>query len=379
MNIFLSYASEDREIAETIAHAISGQGKRVFFDRNELPSGNEYIRRIQKAIFRSNLFIFLISPDSIKSDAYTRTELSIAQKKWPNPNGCVLPVLIKPTDTDSVPSYVKSITHLIPEGNPVAATALEVNRLCGALSKRPATAFILGLASGFITLAVGIIIGSILFETNLNTTIIKSMPIDREILLQAMPIDLTLLSSSLVFSGTIIGYVTYCFGFRITYLLIILLVVIGWFVSILIVDNTSFNSHITQAVPKICDNMVVSWRYPDYSKPEWALTELEDCARYWWSRFDEIHRAWRDMFAWASAGGVGAFIVAAGIPLATGRAFSLRSKLCTAGAGALVAGAWFAIFWMMIPDPTWSPPEIYTTLLIAWQPVTMVTIAYFLE
>jgi hypothetical protein len=50
-----------------------------------------------------------------------------------------------------------------------------------------------------------------------------------------------------------------------------------------------------------------------------------------------------------------------------------------AGVGALVAGAWFAALWMMFPHPTWDPPEIYTTLLMVWQPMTMVIIAYLLE
>ena len=61
MRIFLSYASQDREQAKTIYLALCDQGHKVFFDRADLPAGEEYHNRIRAAIERSHLFLILIS------------------------------------------------------------------------------------------------------------------------------------------------------------------------------------------------------------------------------------------------------------------------------------------------------------------------------
>ena len=61
MRIFLSYASEDREAAKTIYLALRDQGHKVFFDRTDLPAGDEFHNRIRQAIERSHLFIFLLT------------------------------------------------------------------------------------------------------------------------------------------------------------------------------------------------------------------------------------------------------------------------------------------------------------------------------
>jgi len=90
--IFLSYASEQRKIAENIQAALSAEGHQVFFDKSRLRSGEGYHLKIVEAIRNSQLFIFLISPDSIRKGTYALTELKEAKRKWPNPAGKVLPV-----------------------------------------------------------------------------------------------------------------------------------------------------------------------------------------------------------------------------------------------------------------------------------------------
>src|SRR6185369_7041781 len=80
MKIFLSYASEDREQARAIYLALRDQGHTVFFDRSDLPAGEEFHNRIRKAIEASHLFIFLLTPKAIDAGSYSLTELEIAQK-----------------------------------------------------------------------------------------------------------------------------------------------------------------------------------------------------------------------------------------------------------------------------------------------------------
>ena len=87
MNIFLSHASEQSELARSIEIALSGEGHAVFLDRSSLPSGDEYHERIRRAIADCDLLIFLVSPDSVAKGRYTLTELEFAEQKWRHPAG----------------------------------------------------------------------------------------------------------------------------------------------------------------------------------------------------------------------------------------------------------------------------------------------------
>jgi len=129
MRVFLSYSSEDRKLVEPIYLSLRAQGHTVFFDRADLPPGEEYDARIREAIEKSQLFVFMLSPDSLKSGSYTLTELSIAQKTWEYPGGRLLPVVLRPMGLDQVPAYLKAITLLEPEGNVAASVADAVHRI----------------------------------------------------------------------------------------------------------------------------------------------------------------------------------------------------------------------------------------------------------
>jgi len=103
MRLFLSYASEDRAIAERLAAVLRDQGHRVFFDRERLQSGEGFDRRIQREIAVSSAFIFLISPNSIRPGRYSLTELDFARKRSPNPSRRILPALVAPTPMADIP------------------------------------------------------------------------------------------------------------------------------------------------------------------------------------------------------------------------------------------------------------------------------------
>jgi hypothetical protein len=60
-SVFVSYASEDRAVAKTIADALSAKGLDVWFDRDELGSGDDFRRKIESAIDRCAVFVPVIS------------------------------------------------------------------------------------------------------------------------------------------------------------------------------------------------------------------------------------------------------------------------------------------------------------------------------
>lgn len=129
MKIFLSYPSSHKETAASINYELHAAGHDVFFDKEDLPPGQSYNEKIRSAIEASDLFLYLITPQSVTQGQYTLTELKIAARKWPRPAGHVLPVMLEPTPLDKIPAYPKAVTILIPEGNVVAEILMEVAAL----------------------------------------------------------------------------------------------------------------------------------------------------------------------------------------------------------------------------------------------------------
>jgi hypothetical protein len=127
MHIFLSYASPDKGAAESIAFSLRNRGYKVFLDRDDLPAGQSYDEQIWRAVKKSQFFIFLISPDSVAEGRYALTELKFARRKWNDPSGRMLPVLVRKTPLDTVPSYLKAVTILEPAGNIAAETSSTID------------------------------------------------------------------------------------------------------------------------------------------------------------------------------------------------------------------------------------------------------------
>jgi hypothetical protein len=129
MDIFISYASEQRAVAEEIALALRGEGHQAFLDRSELPEGDAYNARIREAVRACDLLIFLVSPESVSEGRYTLTELRFAEEKWRSPAGRVLPVMARPTDTAAIPAYLRAVVILRPAGNVPAEVVAAVDRV----------------------------------------------------------------------------------------------------------------------------------------------------------------------------------------------------------------------------------------------------------
>jgi formylglycine-generating enzyme required for sulfatase activity len=125
MRIFISYASQDREPANSVYLALRDQGQQAFFDRADLPAGDEYHNRIRKAIQKSHLFIFLLSPNALDANSYTLEELSIAEKAGVK----LLPVVLREPAMDQIPASIKNVTFHRPLGNLAASVAAEVHRI----------------------------------------------------------------------------------------------------------------------------------------------------------------------------------------------------------------------------------------------------------
>lgn len=129
MKIFVSYPSERRPQAESIAFALRDAGHTVFLDKDDLPPGETYDDQIRRAIRKSELVVFLMAPEAFEANRYTLSELAMTRAKWPSPKNHVLPVVIADTPMSEIPPYLSAITFLKPAGNLVADVAHEIERL----------------------------------------------------------------------------------------------------------------------------------------------------------------------------------------------------------------------------------------------------------
>ncbi|WP_375787696.1 toll/interleukin-1 receptor domain-containing protein [Bradyrhizobium sp. Pha-3] len=132
MRIFLSFPSELESQADNIAQSLRNCDHDVFFSHDDLPPGDSFDARVEKAIESSDFMVFLISPESVTRGRYTLSELAFARARWPNPSNRVLPVMMTPTPLDQVPAYLKAVTILEPQGSAAAETRAAVDRMLAA-------------------------------------------------------------------------------------------------------------------------------------------------------------------------------------------------------------------------------------------------------
>ncbi|MBC8119628.1 MAG: toll/interleukin-1 receptor domain-containing protein, partial [Burkholderiaceae bacterium] len=136
MDIFVSYSSKYRELCERLQLALDAEGHRCFVDRTELEPGQPFDAELREAINECDVFIFLVSPESVATGSYALAELNLAQQRWRHPRGRVLPVVVAATPMPSIPPYLKAVTLLQPKGEIVAETLAAVTRM-GSRGRRP--------------------------------------------------------------------------------------------------------------------------------------------------------------------------------------------------------------------------------------------------
>src|SRR4051794_41597565 len=113
-SVFIAYSSDAGDVPRTLAAKLKAQGHLVFFDESSLPAGEDYDDRIEAAVDVADLMVFFISQGSTRTHsasgtgAYALTELQLAEKKWPNPRGRVLPVQLERNGQFDVPPYLRA-------------------------------------------------------------------------------------------------------------------------------------------------------------------------------------------------------------------------------------------------------------------------------
>jgi hypothetical protein len=92
-HIFISYSRKDMDGAQKIVEALSRENLDTWIDWNSIPKGEDWEQEIYRGIEQAEAFLFLISPDSIRSEMCNREILhAIKNKKR------ILPILLRTAD-----------------------------------------------------------------------------------------------------------------------------------------------------------------------------------------------------------------------------------------------------------------------------------------
>jgi hypothetical protein len=129
--VFLSYASEDREVARLIGDALLANGLEVWFDESELGGGDAWDQKIRRQIRECDYFMALVSAHTeARHEGYFRREWRLAVERtldMADDHTFLLPVVIDDTVEvrARVPERFLSVQWLrLPGGR--ATPALEV-------------------------------------------------------------------------------------------------------------------------------------------------------------------------------------------------------------------------------------------------------------
>lgn len=71
IDVFISYSRSDSAIAEKLYESLSAQGRSVWYDRNNLSDGGNFMEEIRKAIRSAKYFVPILSENIVKEKNYS--------------------------------------------------------------------------------------------------------------------------------------------------------------------------------------------------------------------------------------------------------------------------------------------------------------------
>ena len=82
IQIFLSYASEDRSLVDNLYNRLSEKGYKPWMDHRDMLPGEQWEYKIKKALSQSHFFIACLTNNSVNKRGWIQKELKTARDNW---------------------------------------------------------------------------------------------------------------------------------------------------------------------------------------------------------------------------------------------------------------------------------------------------------
>ena len=105
--VIISYSDEDRTTMETIRQSLRRESITVWTNRTDIQTGEEFEAAIKRGIEQADNLVYLLSPDSVKSN-FAQRELNYALSL----NKRIIPVLVRQTPPEQVPSALRDLQYI---------------------------------------------------------------------------------------------------------------------------------------------------------------------------------------------------------------------------------------------------------------------------
>lgn len=129
---FVSYAGQDRELAEAIARRLMAEGIETFLDSWEILAGDNFVEKLSEGLRQAEFFVLLLSPHSLNR-VWPKAEQNAATVRMVQENVRVIPVNLGVQSRDLPPLLqpIHWVTLTGPEGVDSA-----VNRIIDGIYRR---------------------------------------------------------------------------------------------------------------------------------------------------------------------------------------------------------------------------------------------------
>lgn len=107
-SLFVSYSRKDTAFAHKLTEAFEDQDWDFWIDWEDIPATTDWRQQIEKGIEQTGVFLFLLSPDSVKSDV-CRWEIAQAVKNGKR----LIPIVVRDVRADEVPSALGSLNWIL--------------------------------------------------------------------------------------------------------------------------------------------------------------------------------------------------------------------------------------------------------------------------
>ncbi len=106
--VFLSYSRKNSDFARKLNIALQEAGKTTWFDQESISTEVDFEKEIYKGIYGSDNFVFVISPDAVKSE-YCAREVNYASEQ----NKRFISILCRETELNQkIPEVLRKINWI---------------------------------------------------------------------------------------------------------------------------------------------------------------------------------------------------------------------------------------------------------------------------